>query len=99
MESYENLLIIKSGFEYIERMLAQRTDKEVSDFYDNPKNNKQIDMITDIMAVEVAYYICRRTVSIDDSVVHPLGRMRFRMIKAYEKKYGTWLDFNKNVDF
>lgn len=92
-------LEVHTGTEYVERLLDTDDDDKVCEFMD--KNPKQFDLIDKITACDVAYFALRRCAgdgycgSNSDTII----TIRRKFINDYEKKFGEWIDFNKDVDY
>ncbi len=96
----ENDLVVGYGSQYFRKIL--KSDKAVEIFYEDSKNQKEIDLIAAIIATEVSIYIMRRTsgFGLCASNIHAMWDVRRNLIKKYEKKYLLkYMDYNKDVDF
>lgn len=92
-----NELVVSCSSDYVERMFRKPSDEKVEKFFD--KNPDQIDAIGEIIGIEVACYIMRRTAGFCQSNNDTLWALRRKLIKQYERTFGVWKDHNKDVDF
>jgi hypothetical protein len=69
-------------------------DSKLSDFYENDKNNDQIQKIDYILATEHSIYLLRRAYNICGSHIDNMASLRRKLINEYEEKYGKWNDAN-----
>ena len=74
-----------------------KDEEEESEWYD--KNTGQVGLIGQIVACEVAIFLFRRSSGNDfcATVIDDMVRTRRELINKFEKKYGDWKDFNKDV--
>lgn len=99
MAYISNELVVTSSYGYLERTLPNATDDVISKFHN--ENLKQVELLDQIIATEVAYYIMRRVTSpsIDQLTSDTLGHLNSKLIKEYEKKFEKYIDYNKDVDY
>lgn len=92
-------LEIKNAGDYIARLLSTDDDDRVCEFME--KHEAQANLIGKIVAADVAYYALRRCAGQGycGSNCDTMITIRRDYIKQYEKKFGEWIDYNKDVDY
>jgi hypothetical protein len=75
----------------------QSIGKPLSDEdYDNEEKYKEIKSIGEIVALEVAIHLCRRTVGVCGSVIDNLSNIRSLLIENHNEDFDNYED---NQDF
>ena len=86
-------------------MLDQSMEVTIANEYFENANicepsDEMYDAIQNILCLEVAYYLTRRTSGCDGFIIDTMWALRRRLINEYEFEFNNeYLDFNKHIDY
>jgi len=88
-------LPVTTAFQYLVNRDDISEDKDYTD-----EETKEYDDIQDILSIDVAIYLTRRTSGCCGSIIDNLRSQSRKLINKYEKDYGVkFIDYNSEVDF
>lgn len=88
-------LIVTTAYEYLQKRDNMPTDKELTEI-----EQKEYDAIQNILSMEVAIFLTRRTSGCCGSIIDNIRQIRRNFIAEYQKEYGiSFIDYNSYVDF
>lgn len=90
-------LVVSDSLDYWKK--KGKTEKEIEDFIESKEGRKADELISEILALEVAIYASRRLSGGSGSTVDYLNKIRREKIKLFESSFEKFEDFNEDVDF
>ena len=90
---------VTTAFEFFQKEYRM-TDEVLGEFYDDEKNTEWINLVSNIISLQIAYYCIRRTRGVCGSSVEVIATILFEAKNKYKEVRGLeFPDFNKDVKF
>lgn len=88
-------LNVTTAYEYLQKRDNIPADKELTEI-----EQKEYDAIQNVLSMEVAIFLTRRTSGCCGSIIDNIRQIRSNCIAEYENEYGiSFIDYNSDVDF